>query len=387
MRTAFRPSQLSDSHLRAAEHALRTCVHCGLCTAICPTYLLLGDERDSPRGRIVLIQNMLESFDEPSREAVLHIDRCLSCMGCRTACPSGVDYMALIDAGRAHIEKNHQRPWRDRILRAFVLRVLMRPGLFAAMAAMARMFAPLASLLPGRLGAMARKAPPKIRVNKESLATPMAGLAARRVALLNGCVQRTLAPWVDPAARRVLARAGMEAVPLNGTGCCGAVAFHLGQTELAKKCARRIIEALEKSGLEAILITATGCSAHLKEYGRLFENDEAWAARAADFSAKAKDFVELVEPAAAPSRDAALSDMAIAYHPPCSLQHAQAITGRGEELLSAAGFRLVPFADPHLCCGSAGSYSVLQPEIADALRARKLAAIEAAVSHALVFLT
>jgi glycolate oxidase iron-sulfur subunit len=380
MRTNFTENQLSDPHLHAAEKSLRSCIHCGFCTATCPTYVLLGDERDSPRGRIALIQNMLESGAPPSPDTVRHIDRCLSCLGCSTACPSGVDYGALIDAGRGYIEQNYRRPLTERLFRKFVMRVLMHPFLFRLSTALGTHLSTIATRLPGRLGKMAQKVPPKLRLRPEHKAIPEANAQAARIALIPGCVQRALAPAIDATARRVLARRKMNAEPLVGASCCGSLAFHMGETKLAKKRARKMIMAFEKADgdapFEAALITATGCTAFLKEYGTLFAGDVQWEERAKNFASKVRDFVELVEPGEEPNQEIALQDLGVAYHPPCSLQHAQNIQGHGEALLTAAGFKLVPFADSHMCCGSAGSYSVLQPEISDALRARKLEAIK-----------
>jgi glycolate oxidase iron-sulfur subunit len=381
MRTAFTPEQLSEPELVAAEASLRRCVHCGFCTATCPTYVLLGDERDSPRGRIALIQNMLESGKPPTPDTVRHIDRCLSCLGCRTACPSGVDYATLIDAGRAYIAENYKRSLRERIFRNFAMRVLMHPRLFSLMTALGTHLSAMTSRLPGRLGKMARKIPVKQRLRAEDKFVPEVDADARRVALLPGCVQRALAPAIDASARRVLARRKMGARPLPGSGCCGSLAFHMGEAALAKRCAKNTIKAFEKAGaenpIEAVLITATGCTAFLKEYEKLFAGDGEWESRAKSFSSKVRDFVELVEPCEKPVREIALEHLEVAYHPPCSLQHGQSIRDLGETLLASAGFNLVPFAEAHMCCGSAGSYSIMQPDISDGLRARKLAAIKA----------
>jgi glycolate oxidase iron-sulfur subunit len=367
MRTAFSAEQLADPHLSDAERQLRTCIHCGFCTATCPTYTLLGDERDSPRGRIGLIQHMLESKSPPTKETVLHLDRCLSCLGCRSACPSGVDYAALIDVGRAHIEKTYKRPLVERLFRSFVLFTLMRPSVFRVLSASAYVAAPF---LPGKLGTMAKKG----RVRRRpalSGAIAQTSNAARRVLLVPGCVQRALAPSIDAATVRVLARQDIRIERLN-VACCGSLAYHLGKTEITKTYARRLIAAFEEAArsrdVDAVLITASGCGAFLKDMGRVFADEPEWASRAQAFAAKVKDFTELAEAGTATGS----KEMTIAYHPPCSLQHGQRIYGRGERLLSAAGFRLAPIPDAHLCCGSAGSYSVLQPEIADALRARKL---------------
>ena len=391
MRTAFTPEQLADPHLKDAEHALRTCIHCGFCTATCPTYVLLGDERDSPRGRIGLIQHMLESVAPPTEETVKHLDRCLSCLGCRSACPSGVDYAALIDVARAHIEKTYKRPLPERLFRSFVLFVLTRPSLFKLLSFGAKLAAPL---LPGKLGAMARKARVKIAAATHT-PIPQTSENARRVLLLRGCVQRALAPSIDAAATRVLARVDMRVEPLRGAKCCGALAYHLGKTAIGKSCARRIVRAFEaasdKGEVGSVLITASGCGAFLKDYGRVFADEPEWGARAQAFASKVKDFTELAgyakraeggfsaareEPRMqGEARPETLRNLLVAYHPPCSLQHGQRIHGRGENLLTAAGFLLVPIPDAHMCCGSAGSYSVLQPEIAEALREKKMEAI------------
>ena len=377
MRTAFRAEQLTDPHMKDAERALRTCVHCGFCTATCPTYLVLGDERDGPRGRIVLMQHMLQSDAPPTAETVKHLDRCLSCLGCKTACPSGVDYSALIDTARSHIETHYARPPVERLFRAFILFVLTRPRLFGVATGAARWFAPILTRLPGRLGAMSRKTPGSKR-KRLDWSAPEVSPAARRALLLPGCVQRTLAPEIDAAAIRVLAREDMRVLRLERSGCCGALAYHLGKAERAKESAKDIIRAYEeeaaKGPVDAVVITASGCSAFLKDYPRVFAGEPEWKKRAEIFAAKVKDFTELAKPAASPAASAAGAPV-IAFHPPCTLQHGQKISGRGEALLSAAGFRLAAIPDAHLCCGSAGSYSLLQPEIAGELRARKLAAI------------
>jgi glycolate oxidase iron-sulfur subunit len=377
MRTAFRAEQLTDPHMKGAEKALRTCVHCGFCTATCPTYLILGDERDGPRGRIVLMQHMLESDAPPTAETVKHLDRCLSCLGCKTACPSGVDYSALIDTSRAYIETHYTRPVTDRLFRSFLLFVLTRPRLFAVATDVSRLFAPILSRLPGKLGAMSRKAPRGKRTRVD-WSMPEVSASAPRVLLLPGCVQRALAPGIDAAAMRVLARDDMGIRRLARSGCCGALAYHLGKAERGKEFAKEIIRAYEeeaaKGPVDAVLITASGCSAFLKDYPRVFADEPLWKARAESFAAKVRDFTELAKPATAPVPAAAAAPV-IAFHPPCTLQHGQKISGRGEALLAAAGFRLAPIPDGHLCCGSAGSYSLLQPGLAGELRARKLAAI------------
>jgi len=333
-----------------------------------------------------MMQRMFETGGAPAAETVLHVDRCLSCLGCRTACPSSVDYARLVDTARAHIHAHYARPLRERLLRGTIALVMARPALVKFAMMLARMFAPIASRLPGAFGAMARK----------SLHTPWPGLtrppssasrfwvagskaghgeygeATRRVALMPGCVQQALAPEIDLAAARVLARRGIALKKMGGAGCCGALAHHLGRRDEAKAWARLAIEAFEKAGaVNAVLITATGCAAHLADYADLFCDEPGWQARAERFAAKVRDFSELATPRPA----AAPETLRIAFHTPCSLQHGLRRGGLGEAALRAAGFEVHDIREGHLCCGSAGSYSLLQPEIAGTLRGRKLAAI------------
>jgi glycolate oxidase iron-sulfur subunit len=368
MRTDFSLAQLADPLIADAEKSLRACMHCGICTATCPTYVLLGDERDSPRGRIVMMQRMLERGGQPTPETVFHLDRCLSCLGCRTACPSSVDYARLIDTARAHIETHYRRPVGDRMLRAFIANVMSRPDLMRPLLAFARIGRAFAGLLPGRLGVMARMAPRSLaRARKDPPVLPADSLKC--VGLMPGCVQRAVAPGIDEAAADVLARRGLKTVPLTGAGCCGALSFHLGRTEEARAWARRAIEAFERQGpgLEAILVTSTGCGAYLKDLAHLFRGDPAWEARARRFAAKISDLSELVVPATGSAK----RNLRIAYHAPCSAQNGLNLGDRPERLLREAGFEVVTIPEHHLCCGSAGSYSLLQPGIAAELKHRK----------------
>lgn len=371
MRTNFKPSQLTDPHLTEAEKNLRACVHCGICTATCPTYVLLGDERDGPRGRIVMIQNMLESGAAPSAETVLHVDRCLSCLACRTACPSGVDYARLVDEARVHIQTTYRRPLGDKMLRWLIATVMTRPALVRAGLALARLAAPFAFLLPGRLALMTAMG---AHVSVQTAAAPLRAILpnARRIALMPGCVQPALAPQIDQAVARYLSRRGIELVPLEGAGCCGSLVHHLGRSEDAKNWARRAIEAFEYAGgsnvFEGVLTSATGCSAHLKDLEYLFLDDPSWLARARAFANATRDFLDLATPKAeAPARR-----LRIAWQAPCSLQNGLRLAAKGEALLTAAGFETLAIPEGHLCCGSAGSYSILQPELSGRLRARKL---------------
>jgi glycolate oxidase iron-sulfur subunit len=366
MRTNFTSAQLADPHLAAVEGNLRNCVHCGICTATCPTYVLLGDERDGPRGRIVMMQQMLEENATPSPETVLHVDRCLSCLACRTACPSSVDYARLVDAARAHIETRYQRSFADRFLRWLIATVMPRPALVR----LGLLFAPLGRWIPGRLGAMARVGS-KARATIAPAPAPPAVANARRIALMPGCVQKAIAPQIDDAARRVLSRRGYSLVPLVGAGCCGSLVHHLGKEEPAKAWARRAIESFEKAGpFDGVLITATGCSAYLKDLAHLFADDPVWASRAAAFAGKARDFLDLATPL-----PAAPKSIRVAWQAPCSLQNGLRLADAGKSLLRSAGFEVLDIAESHLCCGSAGSYSILQPAIAAQLRARKLSNI------------
>jgi glycolate oxidase iron-sulfur subunit len=317
-----------------------------------------------------MMQQMLESGGPPSPEAVHHIDRCLSCLGCRTACPSSVDYARLADRAREHIEKFYRRALGERLLRWLIAKVLTRPGLVKRGLLLARLAGPLTALLPGRLRALARMGA-KLRVTaRKSRRIKFQG-AARRIALMPGCVQNAIAPGIDAAVARVLARRGIALVPLEGAGCCGALPHHLGREEDAKSWAKRAIEAYERGEYEGVLITATGCSAHLKDLGHLFLGDPVWESRARAFASASKDFLELAAPRELPAKT-----MRVAYHLACSQANGLKVNGLGEALLKAAGFTLLPIPEGHLCCGSAGSYSILQPKLAGALRKRKLAHIE-----------
>ena len=368
MRTNFSPAQLADPHLAAVEENLRNCVHCGICTATCPTYVLLGDERDGPRGRIVMMQQMLEENATPSPETVLHVDRCLSCLACRTACPSSVDYARLVDTARAHIETRYERPFADRFLRWLIAAVMPRPALVRV----GLLFAPLGRWLPGRLGAMARMGSKRHAATVPASEPPVTA-NAKRIALMPGCVQKALAPEIDAAARRVLGRRGYELVPLGEAGCCGSLVHHLGKDDQAKEWAKRAIEALERSGpFDGVLITATGCSAYLKDLAHLFADDPVWAARTSAFAAKTRDFLDLATPMPTTPRR-----VRVAWQAPCSLQNGLKLADAGKTLLKSAGFEVLDIAESHLCCGSAGSYAILQPKIAGELRSRKLSNIAA----------
>ncbi len=383
MQTTFSLAQLADSDVAESEKILRACVHCGFCTATCPTYVLLGDELDSPRGRIYLIKDMLENDRPASAPVVKHIDRCLSCLACMTTCPSGVHYMHLVDHARRHIEQTFTRPWRERWLRALLARLLPRPGLFRLALHGARLARPFAALAPGRLQALLRLAPAAIPtaspVDRPQL-FPAQGRRRQRVALLSGCAQTVLAPQINEATIRLLTRHGVEVVVAGGAGCCGALAHHMGNEAPALAAARANLAAWTReadgAGLDAVLVNASGCGTMLKDYGFMLREDPQWAVPAARISALARDISEFLAElglagAAAPRK------LAVAYHSACSLQHGQQISAQPRALLAAAGFTVREVAEGHLCCGSAGTYNLLQPQLAAALRDRKLANIEA----------
>ena len=383
MQTRFSDQQLADPDTAESAKILRACVHCGFCTATCPTYALLGDELDSPRGRIALIKDMLEN-DRPATEKVVkHVDRCLSCLACMTTCPSGVNYMHLVDHARHHIEKTYKRPLPERMMRRMLGIVLPRPELFRAALRLSRparlLSRPFARLLPAQLRGMLDLAPARVPAaspvdRPQSFAA--VGARSKRVAILNGCAQRVLSPEINEATIRLLTRHGCEVVVARGAGCCGALAHHLGQQ--GNEAARANILAwqreIEGGGLDAIVINASGCGTTVKDYGFMFREDRRLAEAAARVSALARDITELISEIGLRPATVATGQR-VAYHSACSLQHGQRVTREPKRLLSQAGFEVVEVPEGHLCCGSAGTYNLLQPEIATQLRDRKVANI------------
>ncbi|CAN7553562.1 glycolate oxidase subunit GlcF [Pseudomonas sp. GL-B-26] len=350
-----------------AESILRTCVHCGFCNATCPTYQLLGDELDGPRGRIYLIKQVLEG-NEVTQKTQQHLDRCLSCRNCETTCPSGVDYHNLLDIGRAVVDAAVPRPLGQRLLREGLRSVVPNPALFKGLVSSGQMFR---ALLPNTLQI---KLPRRVYPAKPRPVTRH----TRQVLMLEGCVQPSLSPNTNAAAARVLDRLGISVTPTREAGCCGAVDYHLDAQAAGLDRARRNIDAWWPSienGAEAIVQTASGCGAFIKDYGHLLSSDPAYAEKAKKVSALAKDLVEVL-------RDEPLEKLGIhsakrlAFHCPCTLQHAQKLGGAVEAILTSLGFNLTPVADSHLCCGSAGTYSLTQPELSRQLRDNKLNALE-----------
>jgi glycolate oxidase iron-sulfur subunit len=383
MQTHFTETQLRDPDTAVSNQILRSCVHCGMCTATCPTFLLLGDELDSPRGRIYLIKDMLEAARPATEEVVRHVDRCLSCLSCMTTCPSGVNYMHLVDHARVHIENTYVRPLHERLLRNVLAAVLPRPALLRLALAGARVAQPFARLIPGqsrlsnRLRAMLHLAPASMPGPSPiggARVHPAIGERRGRVALLAGCAQQVLSPSINEATIRLLTRQGIEVVVAKGAGCCGALVHHMGRHDAALASARANLNAwgreIDGAGLDAIVINTSGCGTVVKDYGFLFrelpERD-----RAAKVSGLTVDISEyLARIGYAPTRPA--PELTVAYHSACSLQHGQQIRAEPKSLLARAGFTVVEPAEGHICCGSAGTYNLMQPEIASRLRERKL---------------
>lgn len=383
MQTNFTPKQLEDSHVAHSEKILRTCVHCGFCTATCPTYITLGDELDSPRGRIYLIKDMLENDRAADAKTVKHIDRCLSCLSCMTTCPSGVHYMHLVDHARAHIEKTYKRPLLDRLIRGILAAVLPYPDRFRTVTGLAKLGKPFAGILKSipafkRFGAMLDLAPaslqPKTEVMGPKVYSPIIKRRAR-VAILTGCAQPVLQPSINEATVSLLNRLAIEVVLPKGEGCCGALVHHMGKEEPALDAARKNIDAwtaeIEGDGLDAIIITASGCGTTIKDYAHMLRDDKAYAQKAARVVALAKDITEYLSEINLP-KPSFIPSIKIAYHSACSMQHGQKITMQPKNLLRGAGFRVADVPEGHLCCGSAGTYNIMQPDIAGGLRERKV---------------
>ena len=378
MQTHFTPEQLRDPAIARSNQILRTCVHCGFCTATCPTYQVLGDELDSPRGRIYLIKEMLESGRPADEKTALHIDRCLSCLACMTTCPSGVHYMHLIDHARAHVEATYNRPFMDRMLRRLLAAIIPYPRRFRLAMLGAKIGKPFARLMPdARLRAMLAMAPkdiPPVSRNDDGQTFAPIGERRARVALMIGCAQRALNTDINDATIRLLRRAGCEVVIPQDFGCCGALEVHMGREEggraRARDTVKRLLAAEANGPLDAIIINTSGCGTTIKDYAHLLP-DEPDAARVA---ALARDVTEFLEGHGLPPGKASGR---VAYHSACSLQHGQKIKAAPKVLLAQAGFTVVEPVDPHLCCGSAGTYNLLQPELSGELRRRKVATLEA----------
>ena len=383
MQTSFTLAQLADPKVAEAESILRKCVHCGFCTATCPTYVTLGNELDSPRGRIYLIKDMLENGRAADEEIVTHIDRCLSCLACTTTCPSGVDYMHLVDHARAHIENTYKRPLIDRLIRQTLAMVLPYPARFRTALKLANLGRPLVPLIEKinafkPLGAMLRLAPKSLPQSIE-FKPVVVDERKGRVAILAGCAQSVLDPGINATAERLLSRFGIEVAKPKGEGCCGALVHHMGREHDAHAFAKANIDAwmkeIEGEGLDAIIITTSGCGTTVKDYGHMLKGDPAYASKAAKISGLAKDITEYLATLDLPA-PRLRTGLSVAYHSACSLQHGQKVTKQPKDLLTKAGFVVREPAEGHLCCGSAGTYNIMQPDIAAKLRDRKVRNIE-----------
>ncbi len=384
MQTNFSLAALADPAIAQSEKILRTCVHCGFCTATCPTYLELGDELDSPRGRIYLIKKMFESGEAANAEVAAHVDRCLSCLSCMTTCPSGVDYMHLIDHARAHIEATYKRPWPMRVMRGVIAQLLPYPGRFRlalAGAFFARPLRPVLARIPKfgpMLGAMLALAPktlpsPLPRIAQAPLVAPRG-----RVLLLKGCAQSVLAPHINAATHEVLRALKIDGLEPENQGCCGALVHHMGREHeshaQAKALIDRLIAELDRPradgvAIEALLITASGCGTTIKDYGTMFARDAVYAPKAQRIAALAKDVTEYL--AALDFAPLPPQGVTLAYHSACSMQHGQKLTDLPKNLLKRCGYTVKDVPEGHICCGSAGTYNLLQPELSGRLRARK----------------
>ena len=382
MQTGFTPEQLNDPAIAIANDILRKCVHCGFCTATCPTYVLLGDELDSPRGRIYMIKDMLESAKPAPVKVVKHLDRCLSCLSCTTTCPSGVDYMHLIDHTRTYVEKNHTRRLGDRLLRALLAFVVPNPALFRLSLIAARLARPFKNLMPGRLKGMIAMAPDKIPAASAGDAPqvfPAVGERKMRVALMTGCAQKVLRPSINEATVRLLTHHGCDVVVAPGAACCGALVHHMGKEAASHRAARNNVavwmDEVNHDGLDAIVINASGCGTTVKDYGFMLKDDPVWSEDAAKIAGLTRDVTEVMTMLG--MSESIRQDLpSVVYHSACSMQHGQKLRQEPKNLLKAAGFDVREPAEGHLCCGSAGTYNLLQPELAERLKLRKAANLE-----------
>ena len=383
MQTNFSSEQLKDRDNKSTEQILRKCVHCGMCNTTCPTFKLLGDELDGPRGRIYLIQDMLENEKKPSKNIVKHIDRCLSCYGCMTTCPSNVNYMHIIDHGRNYIEKNYQRPFLDRILRDALSKILPNIILFKSMSFLANLFRPFQFFLPSKLKNMIRLMPisfPEKKFKEKKIYSIKSKKKIARVALLTGCVQKALSPQINEATIRLLNRHGVEVVVPKKIRCCGSLNHHLGKADLAHQDFINNInvwyDEYIKGNLDAILSNTSGCGTTLKDYGFIFRDSKELKKKAKKISELTKDVSEYLFENIKLNFKTKTKKIKIAYHSACSMQHGQKVHSQPVELLNRTDNEVMEIPDGHLCCGSAGTYNILQNEIAEQLLKEKVKNIE-----------
>jgi glycolate oxidase iron-sulfur subunit len=380
MQTNFAATLLADADFAESEKVVRSCVHCGFCLATCPTYILLGDELDSPRGRIYLIKDMLENDRPADPETVKHIDRCLSCLSCMTTCPSGVNYMHLVDHARHHIESTYKRPWAERQMRRLLGAVLPYPAAFRTVLLGGRFGKYVARFLPSRFRVLLEMAPtsvPTASPMDKPQVFPAKDRRVARVALMKGCAQQVVMPQINEATIRLLTRHGCEVVVAKGSGCCGALNHHLGQdsSRFAKANVDAWTREMQQSGLDAVVINASGCGTTVKDYGFMFRADPAYAGKARAVASITRDITEWMSHIGLKPPVIETGQL-VAHHGACSLQHGQRVVREPKELLAAVGFEVTDIAEAHICCGSAGTYNLLRPEIARRLRDRKVANIE-----------
>ena len=389
MQTNFTTEQLKNPAIAEAESILRKCVHCGFCTATCPTYVVTGDERDSPRGRIWMIRDLLQDGEAATQTEIEqtghHLDRCLTCLSCMTTCPSGVDYMHLVDIGRAETEERRSRPMMDRLVRWLLSVMVPRPGLFRLGLIAAALSQPLKGLMPRQIAAMLALAPRRVKpldpIGGKDHSYPAIGDQKAHVILLAGCAQRAIEPEINAATIRLLNRQGVRVSVRSQSKCCGALAHHINAEEAAHEAMTSTIAAfksvMDAEKIDAVIVNTSGCGTTLKDYGHHFRSDPKWAEPAKQISDAACDITEFLArlPAIKAVRD--VQGIKIGYHAACSLQHGQKITELPKSLLTQMGFQVASPKNPHLCCGSAGVYNVLQPELSGALKARKIETLDA----------
>ena len=382
MQTNFSEKQLQDEHNKSSEKILRKCVHCGMCNATCPTFNLLGDELDSPRGRIYLIKEMFEKNKPANEKIVTHIDRCLSCLGCMTTCPSGVNYMHLIDHARNHVEKTFKRPFLDRMIRTLLSKILPKPMIFKFVIIMSKFVKPFKFLMPIHLKSMLELSPNKIQkktLKFQNLYRVERKKPTARVALLIGCIQRVVSPQINESTIRILTRHGVEVMTMPEIECCGSLNHHLGKEDLAQETFKKNIdfwyEEYIKNGLDAIISNTSGCGTTVKDYGFVLRNDPQFKKKAKKISELTKDVTEFFDENLKlnfKKEERHTKKYNIAYHSACSMQHGQKIHNQPINLLRKTGNKILDIPDGHLCCGSAGTYNILQPKIAKQLLKRKV---------------
>ena len=383
MQTTFTNTQLQDKENHSSEKIIRKCVHCGMCNATCPTYLINGDELDGPRGRIYLIKDMLENNKPANEKVVKHIDRCLSCYACMTTCPSGVNYMHLIDHGRNHVESTYKRPLFDRILRSILSFVLPNATIFRIVAHLTKPLKVISFIFPSFIKNSLKLMPfslPKKQLPEKKIYTTSIEKTIARVALLTGCVQKVISPQINESTIRLLNRHGVEVIVIPEIECCGSLNHHLGKKNLAQKSFKKNINAWYdeyiNNGLDAIISNTSGCGTTLKDYEFIFRNDKNMKKKSKKISELTKDVTEFLNDNLKLEFKKEKNKFRIAYHSPCSMQHGQRVHKQPIDLIKKTGHEVLDIPNGHICCGSAGTYNILQQEIANTLLKEKIANIK-----------